>query len=105
MCFLFEVFLEHKWRPRASKRGSQKSLKFRMKKYNCLIDFGVPLGSKMELKINQKSIIFQVGVPEGPRGRFWKDFCGFWWPGGEFSEDLVPLEQFWGGCWHQKLKK
>ena len=28
----------------------------------------------MEPNIDQKSIIFQVGVPEGPRGRFWKDF-------------------------------
>ena len=43
-----------------------------------LIDFGVPLGSKMEPKIDQKSIIFQVGVPEGPRGRFWKDFGPIW---------------------------
>ena len=39
-----------------------------------LIDLGVPLGSKMEPKIDQKSIIFQVGDPEGPRGRFGKDF-------------------------------
>ena len=43
-----------------------------------LIDFGVPLGFKMEPTIDQKSIIFQVGVPEGPRGRFWKDFRPFW---------------------------
>ena len=28
----------------------------------------------MEPKIDQQSIIFQVGVPEGLRGRFWKDF-------------------------------
>ena len=28
----------------------------------------------MEPKIDQKSIILEVGVPEGPRGRFWKDF-------------------------------
>ena len=39
-----------------------------------LIDFGVPLGSNMEAKIDKTSIIFQVGVPEGPMGRFWKDF-------------------------------
>ena len=39
-----------------------------------LIDLGVPLESKMEPKMDQKLIIFQVGVPEGPRGRFWKDF-------------------------------
>ena len=37
--------------------------------------------------------------------RFWEDFCGFGWPGGDFWEDLVPLKQFWGGCWHQKPKK
>ena len=43
-----------------------------------LIDVGVPLGSKMEPKIDQKSIIFQAGVPQGPRGRFWKDFRPFW---------------------------
>ena len=43
-----------------------------------MIDFGVPLGVKMEPKIDQQSIIFQVGVPEGPRGRFWKDFRPFW---------------------------
>ena len=28
----------------------------------------------MEHKIDQTSIIFQVGLPEGPRGPFWKDF-------------------------------
>ena len=44
------------------------------KTHICLIDFGVPLGSKMEPNIDQKSIIFQVGAPEGPRGRCWKDF-------------------------------
>ena len=51
-----------------------------------LIDFGVPFGSKMEPKIDQKSIIFQVGVPEGPRGRFWKDFGSI-------------LELFWDDFW------
>ena len=44
------------------------------------------LGSKMEPKIDQKSIIFQVGVPEGPRGRFWKDFGSI-------------LELFWDDFW------
>ena len=39
-----------------------------------LIDVGVPLGFKMEPNIDQQLIMFQVGVPEGPRGRFWKDF-------------------------------
>ena len=28
--------------------------------------------------MDKKSIIFQVGVPEGPRGRFGKDFRPFW---------------------------
>ena len=28
----------------------------------------------MEPKIDQKLTLAQVGVPEGPRGRFWKDF-------------------------------
>ena len=32
------------------------------------------MGSNLEPKIDQKLIIFQVGVPEGPRARFWKDF-------------------------------
>ena len=36
----------------------------------------------MEPKIDPKSIIFQVGAPEGLRGRFWKDFGPI-------------LEQFW----------
>ena len=39
----------------------------------------------MEPKIDQKSIIFLVGVPEGPRGRFWKDFGPIW-------------ELFWDEC-------
>ena len=31
----------------------------------------------MEAKIDQKSIMFQVELPGGPRGRFWKDFRSF----------------------------
>ena len=55
-----------------------------LKNDRLLIDFGVPFGSKMEPKIDQKSIIFQVGVPEGPRGspgvdfeRIFDDFCSY----------------------------
>ena len=40
----------------------------------------------MEPKIDNKLIIFQVGAPEGPRGRFWKDFGVF-------------LELFWDDFW------
>ena len=39
-----------------------------------LVDFGVPLGTLLEPKVDQKSIIFQVGVPEGPRGSPGVDF-------------------------------
>ena len=38
----------------------------------------VPLGSILEPNIDQKLNMFQVGVPEGPRGRSWKDFGPFW---------------------------
>ena len=70
------------WRCFGSPNGGQEHQKEVLKSlskswrqnYHFLIDFGVPLGSKMEPKIDQTSIIFQVGDPEGPRGRFWKDF-------------------------------
>ena len=81
-----------------------------------MIDFGVPLGSKMESKIDQKSIIFQEGVPEGLRGRFWKDFGSilelFW---DDFSEVFgcismlglivfkVLASSFWGRWWEISL--
>ena len=70
----------------------------------------------MEPKIDQKSIIFQVGVPEGPRGRFWKDFGPFWelfWD--DFSKVFgrismlglivfkVLASSFWGRWWEISL--
>ena len=39
-----------------------------------LVDFGDQLGTLLEPKIDEKSIIFQVGVPEGPRGSPGVDF-------------------------------
>ena len=47
--------------PKSHSKTGQKNDRF-------FIDFGVPLGSKMEPKIDKKLVIFQVGVPEGPRG-------------------------------------
>ena len=81
-CSVLDPFWVSFWRCFGSPTGGQKHQKevlkslskIGRKNYQFLIDFGVPLGSKMELKIDQKSIIFEVGVPEGPRGRFWKDF-------------------------------
>ena len=75
-------FWDSFWRCFGSRNGGQEPQKEVLKSLsklgrnndNFFIDFGIPLGSKMEPKIDQKSIIFEVGVPEGPRGRFWKDF-------------------------------
>ena len=70
----------------------------------------------MEPKIDKKSIIFEVGVPEGPRGRFWKDFGPilelFW---DDFSKVFgrismlglivfkVLASSFWGRQWEISL--
>ena len=78
------------WGRFGSQNGSQKHEKVVPKSHSktglkndrFLIDFGVPLGSKMEPKIDQKLVIFQVGVPEGPRGSpgvdFGRIFDDFW---------------------------
>ena len=70
----------------------------------------------MEPKIDQKLFSFQAGVPEGPRGRFWKDFGPilelFW---DDFSEVFgrmsmlglivfkVLASSFWGRWWEISL--
>jgi len=71
---ILEVFWEPKWRPRASKSGSQKSFKNMSKKWSIFDQFwgpfGVPNGARKVQIRAPKSDLASSRVLRGSRGRF-----------------------------------
>ena len=75
---LLEVFWESKWRPRASKRGSQKSLKIMTNKHSFFDrlwgPFWVPNGARKVQIRGPKSDLGSSRVPGSLQGSIWHLF-------------------------------
>ena len=72
---ILEVFWEPKWRPRASKRGSQKSLKIRSNKCSFFDQFWGPFGVQNGAQHGLKT---DLGSSRGSRGSQGSILEGFW---------------------------